>query len=126
MVGPELPGEAGLAEPGRIRFEDFTKKAGIDFHYFQSPDTATPGARMFENTGGGVAVLDFDRDGGPRPLFHTGLSLADGWVWKPIRIESKCFWIGCTATTATGHSGRHTLGGPGRRTLQPGRCRGRH
>ncbi|GIS60124.1 MAG: hypothetical protein CM1200mP2_23490 [Planctomycetaceae bacterium] len=98
-----MPGEAGLAEPGRIRFEDVTKKAGIDFHYFQSPDTATPGARMFENTGGGVAVLDFDRDGWPDLYFTQGCR------WPMDRLEtdpdpSKCFWIGCTAITATGHS----------------------
>ena len=83
LVGrTELPGEAGLAEPGRIRFEDVTKKAGIDFHYFQSPDTATPGARMFENTGGGVAVLDFDRDGWPDLYFTQGCR------WPMDRLET--------------------------------------
>ena len=57
---------------GRIRFEEIGAAAGIDFTYFQSPDLSTPGARMFENTGGGVAVLDFDRDGWPDLYFTQG------------------------------------------------------
>jgi len=63
---------AGSGGSGRIRFVDITREAGIDFSYFQSPDPATPGARMFENTGGGVAVLDFDRDGWPDLYFTQG------------------------------------------------------
>jgi tetratricopeptide (TPR) repeat protein len=61
-----------------IRFEDRAEAAGIDFAYFNSHDSATKGARMFEQTGGGVAVLDFDRDGWPDLLFTQGLEWKSG------------------------------------------------
>ncbi|HCC99644.1 MAG TPA: hypothetical protein DER64_03880 [Planctomycetaceae bacterium] len=79
----DVSGGAGPGEPGRIRFEDITRKAGIDFSYFQSPDTATPGARMFENTGGGVAVLDFDGDGWPDLYFTQGCR----WPVDPVKAD---------------------------------------
>jgi len=62
----------GSGSGGRIRFDEIGAAAGIDFTYFQSPDLSTPGARMFENTGGGVAVFDFDRDGWPDLYFTQG------------------------------------------------------
>ena len=57
---------------GAIRFEDRAIAAGIDFTYFNSPDPSTEGSLMFEYTGGGVAVLDFDRDGWPDLYFTQG------------------------------------------------------
>ncbi|MBQ18283.1 MAG: hypothetical protein CMJ65_14295 [Planctomycetaceae bacterium] len=63
--------------PGLVTFEDRARKAGIGFTYFNSADPATEGARMFEYTGGGVAVLDFDRDGWPDLYFTQGCS------WPP-------------------------------------------
>ena len=53
-------------------FVDEAASAGIDFTYFESPDTDTEGRRMFEFTGGGVAVLDFDCDGWPDVYFTQG------------------------------------------------------
>ena len=38
------------------------KQIGIQFTYFQSPDTVSNDVRIFESTGGGVGVLDFDGD----------------------------------------------------------------
>lgn len=53
-----------------IRFE--RSAIGIDFTYFNSPDPSTPGVRMQEFTGGGVGVIDFDRDGRPDLYFPQG------------------------------------------------------
>ena len=55
-----------------IRFADMAAEAGIEFVYFNSPDPSTRGARIFETTGGGVAVLDFDGDAWPDLYFTQG------------------------------------------------------
>ena len=62
---PAPPGE-----PAAIRFE--LADVGIDFRYFSSPDDSTPGVRMQEFTGGGVAAIDFDGDGRPDLYFTQG------------------------------------------------------
>jgi tetratricopeptide (TPR) repeat protein len=61
-----------------IQFEDRAAAAGIAFAYFNSHDPSTRGARMFEQTGGGVAVLDFDRDGWQDLFFTQGLEWRRG------------------------------------------------
>lgn len=48
-----------------IRFIDRAAELGIDFQYENASDDSTQGARIFETTGGGVAVLDYDLDGWP-------------------------------------------------------------
>ena len=58
----------------RIRFAP--AEAGIDFVYENGADPETPGARMFEQTGGGVAVLDYDLDGWP------DLHFTQGGIWE--------------------------------------------
>ncbi len=63
----------------QIRFEE--SESGPDFTYFNSIDPATPGQRMFEQTGGGVAVLDYDRDNWP------DLFLPQGSVWRTGQSE---------------------------------------
>ena len=69
---PHSESVAGLAanKNSQIRFEE--SEHGPDFTYFNSSDPATPGARMFEQTGGGVAVLDYDRDNWPDLFFPQG------------------------------------------------------
>lgn len=47
----------------------------LPFIYNNGADPATAGARIFEQNGGGVAVLDFDRDG------HSDLFLTQGGSW---------------------------------------------
>jgi hypothetical protein len=64
-----------------IRFEP--ANAGIDFQYFNSADPTTPGARMYEFTGGGVGVLDFDLDGRPDLYFPQGCR----WPPEPSQTE---------------------------------------
>jgi len=65
---PLLPHATEASSPIRFDLAD----AGIDFRYFNSADPATPGARMFEFTGGGVGAIDFDVDGRPDLYFTQG------------------------------------------------------
>ncbi len=66
---------AGLDTPptsSPIRFADVTESSKLDFTYYNGEDLATPGRRMFEFTGGGVAILDYDQDGWPDIYFTQG------------------------------------------------------
>ncbi|MFO1042432.1 MAG: FG-GAP-like repeat-containing protein [Planctomycetaceae bacterium] len=49
----------------QIRFKNDASSLGINFSYENAADDSTPGARIFETTGGGVGVMDYDRDGWP-------------------------------------------------------------
>ncbi len=49
----------------QIRFKNDASSLGINFSYENAADDSTPGARIFETTGGGVGVIDYDRDGWP-------------------------------------------------------------
>jgi len=83
--GPAVAAASGdSGSGGRIRFAEIGVAAGIDFTYFQSPNLSTQGARKFENTGGGVAVFDFDRDGWPDLYFSQG----SRWPGDPAGRES--------------------------------------
>lgn len=53
-------------------FRNDSQALGVDFQYFESPDPNTEGRRMFEFTGGGVGVMDFDVDGLPDLYFTQG------------------------------------------------------
>lgn len=66
----ENPSSGGAQSTAALRFQ--TAEVGIDFVYASAADPATPGARMFEQTGGGVGVLDFDLDGWPDLYFTQG------------------------------------------------------
>ncbi|XZE19062.1 FG-GAP-like repeat-containing protein [Pirellulaceae bacterium SH449] len=63
--------QEGKENQSLVRFEQ-EDKIGLDFIYQNGDDPATPGVRMFEQTGGGVAVLDFDNDGWPDLYFTQG------------------------------------------------------
>jgi len=58
-----------------IRFTDLGEE--LDFTYYSSRTVFEDGRRMFEMTGGGVGVLDYDHDGWP------DLFLAQGCDWPP-------------------------------------------
>lgn len=55
-----------------VSFRDATADAGIVFKYENAEDLSTPGRLMFEYTGGGVGVLDYDQDGWPDLYFTQG------------------------------------------------------
>lgn len=62
-----------------IRFENEAEHAGIQFVYFNGDeDLEKPGARMFEQNGGGVAVIDYDRDNWPDLVFAQGSPWPEG------------------------------------------------
>ena len=57
----------------RVTFEDSRSAAGLNFAYFNGGDPRSGGMnKMYEFTGGGVAVLDFDCDGWPDLYFTQG------------------------------------------------------
>ena len=55
----------------------FTETDGLNFTYYASRTSFEDGRRMFEITGGGVGILDYDRDGWP------DVYLAQGSNWPP-------------------------------------------
>lgn len=72
-------GSASVSSPSLaadIRFRDDSGLLDGGFVYFQSPDSTTPGARIFETTGGGVGVLDFDNDHWPDLYFTQGCEVS--------------------------------------------------
>ncbi|MBW3542002.1 MAG: VCBS repeat-containing protein [Planctomycetes bacterium] len=69
---PPLPrGGQGGGSAG-VRFEDRASAAGIEFVYRNGADPQTTGTRIFETTGGGVGVLDYDGDLWPDLYFTQG------------------------------------------------------
>ena len=76
-------------------FRDEAAAAGIHFQYFNSDDPQTEGKRMFETTGGGVAVADFDNNGWP------DIYLTQGCRW-PIDESQREFADHCYLNTGRG------------------------
>jgi hypothetical protein len=60
-----------------VHFRDEATVAGLNYQYFNSMDPKVGLNHIFETTGGGVAVLDFDRDGLPDLYFANGCPLPD-------------------------------------------------
>ena len=75
------PGRSVPAAPATISFRDDAASAGLRFRYFNGSDTPT--RRMFEFTGGGAGVLDFDLDGFPDVYFTQGRR------WPPERPDDE-------------------------------------
>lgn len=62
----------GVCHMSSIRFQDITSRTGIDFEYQSGGLDELPLAHLFETTGGGVGVLDYDCDGWPDLYFGQG------------------------------------------------------
>lgn len=69
-----------------IRFER-EKDVGIEFVYQNGADPQTPGARMFEQIGGGVGVIDYDNDGWPDLHFTQGSEWKTGEYTPNLSAE---------------------------------------
>lgn len=61
----------------KIAFTDSAIAAGIQFQYRNGSQVGSGGEYMYEISGGGVAVLDYDRDGWP------DMYLTQGTDWPP-------------------------------------------
>ncbi|MCA9052779.1 MAG: VCBS repeat-containing protein [Planctomycetaceae bacterium] len=80
LPSPLLPPANPISTPASpvasdvpLRFDDEALAAGLEFTYRNGDvDLQQPGARMFEQTGGGVGVIDFDVDGWPDLWFPQG------------------------------------------------------
>src|SRR5262249_18594625 len=64
------PAESPMASG--IRFADVAADVGLRFVYHNGRKPGSATARIVETTGGGVAVLDYDRDGRPDLYFTQG------------------------------------------------------
>ena len=62
-----------------IAYVDDAERTGLKFVYFNGDDASSEGKRMFEYTGGGVAAIDYDRDG------WCDVYLTQGTTWPPNR-----------------------------------------
>lgn len=60
-----------------ILFSDSAPRLGLDFEYFNSMDPEIGLEHIFQTTGGGVAVIDFDQDQWPDLYFGNGRVLTD-------------------------------------------------
>jgi len=75
---PDDGSSAPAARLAEIRFVDESQPAGLAFTYVNGDDPATPGRRIFETLGGGVAALDYDGDG------WTDLYFPQGGTWPVV------------------------------------------
>jgi tetratricopeptide (TPR) repeat protein len=71
----QSPGPLGSASPTQVTFEDSAQDAGLHFQYYNGADPTGERVYTFEYSGGGVAVLDYDRDGWP------DIYLTQGATW---------------------------------------------
>ncbi|MCH2124447.1 MAG: FG-GAP-like repeat-containing protein [Pirellulaceae bacterium] len=66
----------------RVRFEDLSESAGINFQFFNSGKPKDSQQYMHETTGGGVGIIDFDNDHWP------DIYLTQGVHWPPSETAS--------------------------------------
>jgi tetratricopeptide (TPR) repeat protein len=62
-------------QPASVSFRDDAASTGLVFRFFNG--SATPTRRMFELTGGGIGVLDYDLDG------YSDVYFSQGCPWPP-------------------------------------------
>jgi hypothetical protein len=72
--GEQNPVSNPAIDQSRVSFLDKAKSLGLSFHFHNGANTASELARMYEFSGGGVAVLDYDGDYWPDLYFTQGSS----------------------------------------------------
>ncbi len=77
LTATSRPSPNGLSSGDAIRFENDASQAGLHFTYLNGSRPETAGEHMYEATGGGVGVLDYDLDGWP------DLQFTQGGTWPP-------------------------------------------
>lgn len=79
---PSSPESASAPSPVRLSFREDAEAVGLQFTYFNGVE-GSPTRRMYEFTGGGIGVLDFDRDAWP------DLAFTQGRTWPPDRPDGR-------------------------------------
>jgi len=75
------PREESVVDAGQnIVWEDVAKTSGLRFSYWNGSNPNSNIANMFEFSGGGIAVLDYDNDSWP------DIYLTQGGNWPPLSI----------------------------------------
>lgn len=67
----------------KIRFVDVADQVGLSFQYDVGKDVAAGMEHIFETTGGGVAVIDYDQDG------YVDLHFAQGGRWDATDLAAE-------------------------------------
>ncbi len=67
-----------------IRWNDVAVEKGLDFVFGPFPGSTSAGPRMFEFTGGGVAVWDYDNDGFLDTFWTQGINWPAGESVPPV------------------------------------------
>lgn len=80
LASPALP---KIEAAGMPRFVDRAGEVGLVFTYNNGDDPKIPGWEIYQELGGGVGVLDYDRDGWP------DVYLTQGSDWPPTDQQSK-------------------------------------
>ena len=77
------PPAESMRDSSAVTFVDVAEAAGLKFTYQNGADPRSGLARMFEFSGGGVAILDYDGDGWP------DVYLTQGCPWPPGSGETR-------------------------------------
>jgi tetratricopeptide (TPR) repeat protein len=64
--------EQQVSTHSSIRFSDDALQAGLEFEYLHGDEMPGPGMRMFQFSGGGTGVIDYDLDGWPDVYLTQG------------------------------------------------------
>jgi tetratricopeptide (TPR) repeat protein len=91
-VSPSKPEEREAIASNALAktsWQNVAKSIGVDFIFANDRDSKLPGLPINKATGGGVGVIDYDRDGWPDLYWTQGGSVADG---RPVPVPRDAFY----------------------------------